>query len=209
MGKFRLGLVLGTLLGCVGTYWVVGRGLEAGADCGGKCGPGTLCQEGRCALAAAPEETEQTKATPSKRKRRRKKKRADHNSATDLPPFKPVNDSHVPRFNPNKTKTMDMDGSGERLSDRAVQAQLRRLEPRFNKCLEIAALHSEDELGSGDIDLMLGIASTGRVTGVNARAPSNLKVFGILPCVRKAVYAHRFPTFDGLEMGVEYSFSVR
>ena len=32
---------------------------------------------------------------------------------------------------------------------------------------------------------------------------------GIVPCVRKAVYAHKFPIFNGPEAKVSSSFSVK
>jgi hypothetical protein len=43
---------------------------------------------------------------------------------------------------------------------------------------------------------------------VNVKAPTHLQVFGIVPCLRKAVYDARFPSWDGPPMRVEYRFAV-
>ncbi|TPV96891.1 MAG: hypothetical protein B7733_02395 [Myxococcales bacterium FL481] len=214
MGKLLLGLVLGAALGGLGSYYYFDQqAASAAEDCGGFCGESTSCREGACLpteTAEAPSEP-----TPNKRKRKRRRKRPRPASGDasppddDLPPFVPVNDSRIPRYRAKKAQVLEMDGDGERLSDDVIQAHLRRIEPKFDQCLRTAAMYSDEELGTGDIDVVLGITSTGKVTGVTAKAPPNLRVFGIVPCVRKAVYEHRFPAFQGMDMHVDYSFAVR
>ena len=83
-----------------------------------------------------------------------------------------------------------------------------RLTGRFQKCIETAAMYSDEELGAGTLSFKLRIGPEGKVEGVSVTAPANLKVFGIVPCSRKAVYDHRFPKFDGPPMGVDFSFDV-
>jgi hypothetical protein len=43
---------------------------------------------------------------------------------------------------------------------------------------------------------------------VTVKAPAHLRVFGIVPCLRKALFTHRFPSWDGPAAGVDYSFQV-
>ncbi|MCA9701505.1 MAG: hypothetical protein KC431_28555, partial [Myxococcales bacterium] len=60
----------------------------------------------------------------------------------------------------------------------------------------------------GRVSIKFGVDGKGKVTGVNVSAPSNLENAGLVPCVRKAVYGHGFPAFDGPEMKVSTSFTV-
>lgn len=214
MDKLVLGVLLGAVLGGVGTHFYLGRTpSNPPADCGGFCGDGTSCHDGLC-VPATVEEAPPTEPEKRKRKSRRKRKRSDDGgdaaaAADDLPPFVAVDDSKIPPYREKKSQVLELDGDGERLSDDVVQAHLRRIEPKFDQCLRTAAMYSDEDLGKGDIDVVLGITSSGKVTGVTAKAPANLRVFGIVPCVRKAVYSHRFPAFEGVDMHVDYSFSVR
>lgn len=183
----------------------------AAARCYDVCGPGTACEDGQCVIPTAeePEEPEDD-AKGKKKKRRRRGSRKGHTvgGAEDLPPFEPMKDSHIPRYDPKATRNLDDSPGSERLSDFEANKQLRRLEPKFNKCIATAAQYSDKDIGSGSITFLIGIKPNGKVSGVNVKAPSNLRVFGIVPCLRNAVYRHRFPTWDGPPMGVDYSFDV-
>ncbi len=215
MGKFFGGFLVASGL-AVATYFsgLLGPDVDT---CGGFCGEGSGCSEGQCvAVASASTEDDDTdEAEPSKNKRR--KRRSERGSGGEhggeagaedgLAPFVPINDSGVPRFNRKSAKTIDLDAGSERLSDRVVNQELAKLDSRFQRCVATAAIYSDDAL-RGSLNYELGIAGSGKVTGVNVKAPGSLKVFGIVPCVRKAIHGHRFPSFDGPTMGVEGSFRV-
>ncbi len=176
------------------------------------CGEGTRCENGRC-VAEAPLAVEDDPADPSPAERKGKRRRGKRGDAEPAPEkggetFVPVDDSHIPRYDPRKTEVLDMNAGSERLGDRTIADHMRRLEPKFNDCIETAARHSDQEIRGGKVDFVFGIAPSGKVTSVTVKAPTHLDVFGIVPCLRKAVYDHRFPSFDGPPMGVDYSFEV-
>jgi hypothetical protein len=176
--------------------------------CGGVCGEGTECIEGRCEVKA--EVVVADNPLPkkkSKRKRRRRKRSGGDEGASSTKDAR-VSDSHVPRFNAKKTKTIDEGTGSERLSDAVINRELGKLDEKFQACVAAAANANEEELSSGRISYEFGIAPSGKVTGVNVRASSQLKELGVPSCVRVAVYGYRFPSFDGLEMGARSSFSI-
>lgn len=161
----------------------------------------------RCELvvAALVEEEDDDKKGKKKRKRRRKKKGGDDGGTVALVR---VNDSHVPRFNPKKTKIIEEGTGSERLSDRTIDRTLKKLDPKFQECIKKAVMASEEDVKSGRVVYEFGIAPSGKVSGVNVRAPAHLKALGVDSCARVAVYGLRFPSFNGLEMGAEGSFSI-
>lgn len=176
--------------------------------CYGVCGDGTECVSGKCVVAqaeSAPEPEPEDKG--KKKRRRRRKKGGSHGDAVSSDGFKPVDDSNVPGYDPKATKTMDLGVGTERLGDRVVNQHLGRLEPKFNKCIETSAMHYDGDI-KGELDFVLSIKSSGKVGGVTVKGSKSLRDSGVVPCVRKVVYGHRFPSFDGATMGVDYSFKV-
>jgi hypothetical protein len=206
------GLVLGVLLGAGGLYGVQTFLLADPESCAGLCGEGTVCESGSCRpapveLDEAPAEEEPDDAKGKRRKGKRRKGKAGETLGAEGqgPPLD--DDSHVPRFDPNADQSISMsDGSG-RLSDSQVDRELAKLDGAFQACVRDAAARVDD-LGTGKVRLNFGVDGKGKVTGVNVSAPANLKQAGIVPCVRKAVYGHKFPAFDGPVMKVSSSFSV-
>jgi hypothetical protein len=176
------------------------------AGCYGVCGEGTQCSNGKCIVAQAQAPAEpvlEPDDKPSKRRRRGKPKPGEPQSA-----FTPEDDSRIPEYDPNKVQVIDMKSGSARLDDSVVRSHLGKLEPQFNACIETAAEHSEEELRGGEVDFVFTIAGTGKVQSVTVKAPPQLRVFGIVPCLRNALSRHRFPAFDGPTMGVDYSFEV-
>lgn len=210
--QFFGGLALGAVLGLGGlyAYWTT---RPPAPDCAGLCGDGTTCEEGRCVIAID-DEPELVEEVADDGKRKRKGKRRPGSKAGDEAGSEPTgggppldDDSHVPRFDPNKDQTIGMsDGTG-RLSDAAIDRELGKLDKQLQACVRDAN-QRVDELGTGTVKYSFGVAGNGKVTGVNVTAPQNLKDAGIVPCVRTAVYGHRFPAFDGPEMKASSSFSV-
>lgn len=169
------------------------------------CGEGTQCQAGKCVVAQAEPDPDPEPDEKGKRKRKRKGRRGGKSEAGT---FTPVDDSHIPAHDPNAIQTIGPESGTERLPDRTIRQHLSRLEPKFNKCIETAAMHSPEELASGRIDFVFAIKPNGRINGVNVKAPKHLKVFGIVPCMRKVLWDHHFPSYDGPVTGVDYSFRV-
>jgi hypothetical protein len=215
-----LGLLLGT--SALALVAVVGCQLKDDANCGGYCGPGTDCIDARCVVEELEQaETGEVEEADGKRKRRKGRRNRRGKGGADagpdegaleagdeLPPFVAVDDSNIPQFKGGTDQTIDMKGGSERLKDRVVDQHLRRLENRFQKCLETAARYSDTYVGGGNIKYQFRIEGSGKVSSVTAKAPAKLEVFGIIPCVRKAIYTHKFPSFDGPSMVVESSFRV-
>ncbi len=220
MGKFLGGLALASAVWAV-AWWQLGPGFTS-APCRDMCGEGTVCDGERCApkppVEAEAEPDEKASKGTKKRRRRGRKRRgkpgaqgseddgAWDDAEDELPPFVPVNDKHIPQYK-NKTVNLDEYGS-ERLGDDVVNQHMSRLNGRFQKCIETAAMYSESDLGSGTLSFRIRLKPDGKVDGVSVKAPANLKVFGIVPCARKVVYDHRFPKYDGPPMGVDFSFDV-
>lgn len=147
-----------------------------------------------------------TKGKRNKRRgRRRRGQRGDGDDGGEAAAGLNVDDSHVPKYDPNRTETI---GEGtERLSDRKVRQHLSRLEPKFNRCIEQAAMATDDAL-TGVVYFNIGIEPTGKVWGVTVKAPDALKRHKVAACMRVAVYKAKFPSWDGPSMGVDYSFEV-
>jgi hypothetical protein len=179
--------------------------------CAGRCGTGTQCVADLCVVAAVEAEPEaELESEPRARKKRRRGASDDALSADDLrsdgaPPI--VDDSSVPRFRGDADQTIDLDSGSERLSDTAIDRELSALDGAFQECIRDGVARV-GELGSGRVSYEFGIGSDGRVTGVNATAPAHLVDAGIVPCVRRAVFRHRFPRFDGPTMSASSSFSI-
>ena len=217
-GMFAGGLALGVLLSVGGMfgYSTYMAGAPGNCDGGSLCGEGTVCEAGRCQLAVAePELVEAVEAPEPKGKRKRRRGRRGGSGASDdggealAEGSGPAidNDAHVPRFNPNADQSISMsDGSG-RLSDAQIDRELGKLDGSFQACVRDAAARVPD-IGSGTVRYSFGIDGKGKVTGVNASAPARLSEAGIIPCVRKAVYGHKFPAFNGPQMKVNSSFAV-
>ena len=205
MGKFVTGTLTGGLLsGALLWGWYQ----QQLVTCHDRCGAGTVCIEGRCELAPAEPAAEDDAPRKKKRTKTRKKRRARGSAGGEGVKDAQVPDGHVPRFNPTKSKTIDAGTGSERLSDNVINRELAKLDGKFQACIAAAARASEAELAPARVSYEFGIAPSGKVTGVNVRAPAQLKSLGVVSCVRVAIFGHRFPGFDGLEMGARSSFSI-
>jgi hypothetical protein len=153
-------------------------------------------------VADAPEE--------GKRRRGKGRRRSDADEPTDdaaaPATYQPVDDSRIPRHDPNATRVLDADGS-ERPDDATIRAHLRKLEPAFDRCIADAVAGGV-RFANGRVEFDLGIAATGRVSGVTAKAPPAIQSTGVVSCLRKVIFDHRFPTWDGPPMDVEYGFDI-
>ena len=211
-------LLLGLAIGAGGSFIYLERqsGVAESVGCADRCGEGTSCEAGLCLVARV--EAKQARQKTKKRRRRRGKARARKPARTgalpeaeyddDLPPFVAVNDRHIPRFDRQRVQRIQMSDGAERISDHEIRQEMRRLEPAFNRCLATAARYSDADLRGGSFDFVFGVRSSGKVNGVNISAPKHLRVYGTIACMRKVVFDHKFRSFDGPTMGVDYGFEV-
>lgn len=191
-------------------------------DCGGICGPGTACVEGQC-VVAAPEEAEPAPAAtkkPKKKRHRKGKRRGagaaagepepgdelDEAPADELPPFVAVDDRKIPQFSANKTQAIDLKAGSERPSERELDRHFAQITPKITRCVVTASRYGE--IGKGRLAVKLRLLPSGKVESVSVKAPASLAVWGIVPCARKAVYDHRFPSYDGPSVAVDFGVDV-
>jgi hypothetical protein len=185
------------------------------ADCHGVCGPGTRCAGGLCVVADAPAgANEPAPSTEEPRRRGRGRRRGAVDGAADEPAADPVDappiddDASVPAYDRTATQVLDMKGGSERLADATVQTEMREVEPQLDRCIA-AAVARGASVPPGKIELAFAVEPTGAVAGVDVRASAAVREAGVVPCLRKALAAHRFPAWDGPRADVEYAFEVQ
>ncbi|HFE46032.1 MAG TPA: hypothetical protein ENJ18_11170 [Nannocystis exedens] len=207
MGKLVAGALVASL-GWGAAWWLL-RPMEATepAACDDRCGEGTQCEDGLCVI-----ETQEAVEEPTRKRKRRRKRRkrrggnSDEGEAESNDPQAPrVDDSHIPAFS-NDAQALDLNGGSERLTDNQVSNEVRKLTPRFQRCIVNASVG--DAVLRGKVKIKARISGKGKVSQVSASAPSVIRESGAIPCIRKAVYDHRFPSYDGPSMGVDLSFEV-
>lgn len=187
--------------------------------CGGFCGPGTVCTADKCVPEAPAAEPAPPEPAGKKRGRRRKAGAgsgapADPAAPDDPeapaeappPPFVPVDDRSIPEFSADKTQTIDLEGGSERLSEVVLDKHFARITPQIQDCVATASRYGE--IGRGRLAVKLRILPSGKVESVSVKAPASLQVWGIVPCARKAVFDHRFPSYDGPSLGVDFGVDV-
>jgi len=206
----------------------IGLGLGVGAlacsppptePCDGRCGPGTECVADRC--QAQVEASPAAEAPAPRRGRRGKRGRrgaapgeagepgAAAGDAADEaapPPFVAVDDRKIPEFSAAAPQTLDMKAGSERLSEAVLDQHFARVNPAIEACVATASRHGE--VGAGSLKFKLRILPDGKVEAVSVSAPASLRVWGIVPCARKAVFEHRFPAFDGPAIAVNFAVDI-
>lgn len=122
------------------------------------------------------------------------------------PPFVAVDDRSIPEFSNKEAQAIDLNAGSERLGEHVLDQHFTRVTPRIQGCVATASRYGE--VGSGRLAVKLRILPSGKVESVSVKAPAGLAVWGIVPCARKAVYDHRFPSFDGPSIGVDFAVDV-
>lgn len=184
----------------------------SGSGCADKCGRGTRCDGTMCVvdygqdICSSGDTLTQPDEVPMK---------APITSwgecwedRNQLPKFKPVEDKSIPQYDPNVARKLDMNAGEEQLSEPVLMSNMRDVEYEINKCLSTAACYQGQSLQGGQIDFQFRVGGDGKVESVTVKAPSQLSIFGIVPCSRKAVYDHQFPKFDGPGMTVNYNIQI-
>lgn len=183
-------------------------------ECSGLCGRGTRCDGRLCVVDYSQDIcTQQVESPPDPAVPTRPPITSwgectmDRN---DLPKkFVPVDDKSIPQFDPNRARTLDWSEGEEQLSEPVLMANMRDIEYKINDCLAVAACYNGGGLKGGLLDFAISVSGkTGKALAVTVTAPPDLQVFGIVPCVRKAISEHQFPTYDGPPMTVKYSIEI-
>jgi hypothetical protein len=183
------------------------NGGPGATECYGVCGEGTRCEAGRCIATTSSVASVVPEPDEAKRGRKGKRRaRADDGDGDAAVSYQPVSDRHIPAYDAKATTVLG-DAGSERLDDGTVRKELRELEPAFDRCIADAVAGGVD-VGNGKVDFVFGLTAAGKVDGVNAKAPAAIRDSGIVPCLRKVIFDHRFPRYDGPPMGVDYSFEV-
>ena len=214
--RFALGFLGGLLSAAVALYVYSAKLAPQFGDrgCLHFCGENTTCVDGRCQLVNVETPDKAADSTPPKRKdkrKRRRRPRRDGRDNSDAMVAKDIpwdNDSHVPAFDMQAIQKIDAGDASVRLDDFEINKGLRRLDAAFQRCIETADQRSGGQLSAGTVKISFGINGKGQVVGVNARAPKSIERHGIIPCVRTAVFAYKFPAYDGPTTRVETHFDV-
>lgn len=220
MSRVAIAALSGLLLGglATGAYFHYLPAANPDKECGGFCAEGTECVEEQCVPTSAKKQKRRKGRRSTRRKKRRIRRahrsraKADSKQKSSAKAKRKkipwVNDKHIPAFDANAMRVFkDSDGSG-RLDEFEIDQSLAALDEDFGQCIEHADARAEGQLKNGRVDFSFGVNGKGKVIGVNASAPSHLKRYGIVPCVRKAVYGQRFRAFDGPDARVSSSFEV-
>lgn len=211
MGKLVAGALLASLAWGAAWWLLLGTHDVETGPCDERCGEGTRCDVEMCVVDTVEVPSAEPTAEKKGRKRRRRGKKGGASSpsgeAGDLPePSAPrVDDSHIPAFS-NGPQALDLNGGSERLSDAQVRGVVRKLTPKFQRCVGDAA--TGDAPLRGKVKITARVNGDGKVSQVSATAPAAIRDSGAVPCIRKAVFDQRFPTYDGPSMGVDLSFEV-
>ncbi len=181
-----------------------------GGECESMCGRGTRCDGKVCVvdysqdICSTPEEEQPVVAM----KPPITSWGECYEDRNQMPKFKPVDDSKIAQFDPNATRNLDMNGGDEQLNEAVLNSHMRDVEYAINDCLAKAACYQGSSLPNGRIDFQLRLSGSGKVDSISVSAPPGLSVFGIIPCVRKAVSDHAFPSYDGPPMTVKYNIEI-
>lgn len=196
--------------------------------CGGACGPGTECIDNVCVPVAPAAEPEPPAKKARKGKRGRRNRGGDGGGAADgdgggvvgdagdpadspiaddpPPPYVPVDDSKIPDFSDAEPQVLDLKAGSERLDERTLDQHFARVTPEIQRCVTTASRYGE--IGAGSLRFKLRVLPSGKVESVTITAPASLRVWSIPACARKAVYQHKFPSFDGPAMAVSFSIDI-
>ena len=187
---------------------------EPGGECGGMCGRGTRCDGKVCVVDYGQDICQSQVASTVEPVVPMRAPITNWGECWEdrnqLPKkFKPVDDSGIPQFDPDQARNLDWGEGEEQLSAPVLNAHMREIEYDINACLGIAACYAGGSLPGGRIDFAFRIGGKdGKIDSITVNAPPGLSVFGIVPCSRKAVANHQFPTYSGPPMTVKYSIDI-
>lgn len=180
-------------------------------ECGGMCGHGTRCDGKVCVvdysqdICGSHDEPKAPEAVPTKPPVTSWGEcTLDRNQLPKK--HVPVNDKDIPQYDPNRARTLDWSEGDEQLNEPVLMSNMRDIEYAINECLAVAACYNNASLPGGRLDLVISLSGkTGKADAVTITAPPALQIYGIVPCVRRAVADHQFPTYSGPPMTIKYN----
>lgn len=183
-------------------------------ECGGLCGRGTRCDGSVCVvdysqdICSSPTETRHEEEVPTKPPITSWGEcTLDRNQLPKK--HVPVNDKDIPQYDPNRARKLDWNEGEEQLTEPVLMSNMRDIEYKINDCLAVAACYNNGSLKGGRLDMVISLSGkTGKVDSVSITAPPDLQIFGIVPCVRRAIAEHQFPTYNGPPMTVKYNIEI-
>ena len=211
----RTTLILIGLAGLAATPMACKRNGDSNApsgECSGLCGHGTRCDGKKCVV-----DYSQDICTTQEIKNEDPPMRPPITTwgectldRNQLPKkFVPIDDKSIPQYDTERVRSLDWADGDEQLNEPVLNAHMRDIEYAINECLAVAACYNGGSLKGGTIELKLGlVGKTGRIDAISVTAPPELQVYGIVPCIRKAVADHHFPMFNGPTMTVKYSIEI-
>ena len=128
--------------------------------------------------------------------------------ADELPSFEPVDDTEIPRMDPNRERATNMDNGDESLDDKALMLHLDTATTEVLGCVTMAACYDAETVPAGEIDFAFEVDPGGRVQAVDVDPSEGLDRWGVAACARKAIYETRFPSYDGGHLIVSYSIEI-
>jgi hypothetical protein len=117
--------------------------------------------------------------------------------------------SAVPEFDPNADVVLDMQAGGERPDDYAVLQAFEQQFDEFDLCVE-SSKNGKDKQLPGDVDVQVLLDPKGeRPLGINATLPGKTqKDKNLRECLRTAIAAADYPSYNGVPVVVEFSFEL-
>lgn len=175
--------------------------------CVGLCGHGTTCVQDTCVIdwgqgvCIKPEDA----ICPEPERPLWTECPIAHNA---LPPFRPIYDKKIPRFNKKRTRVQSFSSGTERPDDYAIEQEIELIITELESCLAIVACYEGKDPGGGEISFVFRLKPNGKVSEVSASSSPNYAKWGATQCARKVISQHEFEPFDGQPMGIEYSMEI-
>ena len=118
-------------------------------------------------------------------------------------------DTTVPEFNPNADVVLDMEAGGERPDEFTVLQAFEQQYGQLDQCVA-ESKNGRDKQLPGDVEVEVLLNPEGeRPLGVNAKMPNEVsKNKSLRECLRGAVAAASYPSYDGPPVVVQFSFEL-
>lgn len=129
-------------------------------------------------------------------------------AADEIPPYEPVDDSHVPGLNPERTRLTNLNTGKATVHNEALLGQLNAATTEVLTCVSASNCYDQRPLEPGSIELKFEVAPDGDVRGVDVEPTPGLDHTGIRACARLAIWDTKFPPFEGRDMVVNYHLDI-
>jgi hypothetical protein len=114
----------------------------------------------------------------------------------------------VPTFDPNADVVLDMKAGGERPDEFSLTQAFEQQYTSFDQCVADAKKNPNQTL-PGDVDVEILLNPKGHEPlGINAKLPDEVNKKSLRECLRGAVAAADYPSYDGPPVVVTFSFEL-